>query len=121
MNNIARGAVQLETKNELRSPTGSQENPVRMKFLHKLALPLVIVAGLAFATPAQARWRHHHYVVVGYGAPYYYGPAYYGYPYYAPYYGYYGPSWGGGYAFGGHYWHGGHGHGGYGHGHGHHH
>jgi hypothetical protein len=68
-----------------------------MKLLHKFALSLVAVAGLALATPAQARWfpfppfflpRAVH-VVLPY--PVYYAPAYYGYygpgPYYAPYYG----------------------------------
>jgi len=88
-----------------------------MKLLHKIILSVVALATLSLATPAQARWFHHH-AFVGWGYPYYYGPGYYGYyaPYYGyPYYGYYGPSWGwgGGYAFGGHHWHGGYGHGGH--------
>ena len=88
-----------------------------MKLLHKILLPLAALTALTLATPAQARWFHHHYFGIGWGAPYNYGyyDPYYGYPYY----GYYGPVYGG-YAFGGHGWgHGGY-HGGRGHG-GHHH
>jgi hypothetical protein len=80
-----------------------------MKLLHKLALSLVVVAGLTFATPAQAWWFHGPRVVVGFGYPYYAGyyPGYYGYYYGPAYYGYY-PYGGyyGGFAFGGHYYHG---------------
>jgi hypothetical protein len=73
-----------------------------MKLLNKLILPLVVLAGLMLATPAQARWHHHyyHHYYSSYGYPYY-GPAYYG----GPYYGYYGgPYYGSGVtvAFGGH-------------------
>jgi hypothetical protein len=85
-----------------------------MKLLHKLALPLVVIAALAMATPAQARWWRHRVFYggyYGYGYPYYYGPGYFGAYYGAPYYGYYGPYYGGGFAFGGHhYWHGGYHH-----------
>jgi hypothetical protein len=87
-----------------------------MKLLHKIGISLAALAVFAFATPtkAEAGWFFHRpHIVVGFGYPYYYGPAYYG-GYYAPYYGYYGPYYGGGFAFGGHgYYHGGYYHGGY--------
>jgi hypothetical protein len=90
-----------------------------MKMLHKLILPLVAIAALTFATPAQAHRFHRHGFVGGY-----YGRGYpsYGYysPYYSPYYGYYGGPYYGGYSFGfgghGGYSHRGYGgHGGHGH------
>jgi hypothetical protein len=104
MNKNQIGVVQL--LKEKSRQTGSER--VKMKTLHKVLLALVAIAGLTFATPAQARWFHHHVFIGGF-----YGPAYYGYynPYYAPYYGYYyGPYYGGGatFAFGGGHWHGGH-------------
>jgi hypothetical protein len=86
-----------------------------MKLLHKMILPLIAVAGLALATPAQAYRHHGHFfrgrVVVAYpGYAYNYSPGYYGYytpgyynGYYAP--AYYAPYYGGGgvtFAFGGH-------------------
>jgi len=72
-----------------------------MKYLHKLVLPLVFLAALAVATPAQAHGYHHrhYYRHYSYGYPgYSYGPRYY-------YSGYYGPYYGGGitFAFGGHH------------------